>query len=235
MSQRAPRPAVAPDPTVYPESDDMGESTLELLIRLTLVPLLARYLKQKGAPPFVGGNQFIYGRRYEPTCSVAPDVYVLPGLAPEAAPRSIKVWETGHAPSWALEVVSLDKAKDYLRAPLRYEELGVKELVIFDPAPARETGVRWQVYRRRARGGFGRASLSDEDRVFSRVLGCWLRVVPEGGSVRLRLGTGKDGDELFPTAEEAERARAETERARADAAEADVARLRALLARRGKR
>ena len=208
----------------------MGENTLELLIRELLRPLLARYLLgHEKPPPFVGGNQFIYWRQHEPTCSVAPDVYVLPGLAPDATPRSIKVWETGRAPSFALEVVSLDKAKDYLRAPLRYDELGVKELVIFDPAPAqREQGVCWQVYRRRARGGLGRVELSDEDRVFSRVLGCWLRAVPADGSVRLRLGIGEDGDELFPTMEEAERARA-------DAAEAEVARLRALLARRGKR
>ena len=98
MSQRAPRPAPAPDPTVYPEDDGMGENTLELRIRLFLIPLLARYLRERGSLPFVGGNQFIYWRQHEPTCSVAPDVYVVPGLAPGTRPVSQTLCEPSVAP-----------------------------------------------------------------------------------------------------------------------------------------
>jgi hypothetical protein len=71
------------------------------------------------------------------------------------------------------------------------------------------------------------------DRVEVASLGCWLRAIGEGRDARLRLGTGVDGEALFPTEVEAAMAQTEAERARADEAEAEVARLRALLAARG--
>jgi hypothetical protein len=112
------------------------------------------------------------------------------------------------------------------------------------------------------------------DRVESKSLGCWIRLVVEGGNPRLRLGIGDHGDELLPTeaerisiervakeralaANEQERVAKEQERvakeqalaasqqalaasqqalaasqqalARAEAAEAELARLRAIL------
>src|SRR5262249_38033266 len=111
-------------------------------------------------------------------------------------------------PSVAIEVVSQDKPyKDYVEAPERYRDLGVKELVIFDPDWERSADrVRWQRYRKLKRRGFVRVEVTNEDRIHSRVLGCWLRVVGEGTSARVRLATGPSGDELFPTALEAERA-----------------------------
>ena len=56
MSHRARPRAADHDPTIYPESDDMGESGLELWIRIVLVPLLSRHLEERGTPQFVGGN-----------------------------------------------------------------------------------------------------------------------------------------------------------------------------------
>jgi hypothetical protein len=55
---------------------------------------------------------------------------------------------------------------------------------------------------------------------------CWVRAVGKGERVRLRLGTGEQGDTLVPTEAEAEHARAEPQRARAEQAEAEIARLR---------
>nr|MCU0654714.1 Uma2 family endonuclease [Polyangiaceae bacterium] len=106
-------------------------------------------------------------------------------------------------PPFALEVVSENKGKDYAVAPRKYEELGAQELVVYDPQfERREGGWRWQVYRQKKRGGWKKPEVSNEDRVWSETLECWLRVVEVEGEPLLRLGVGTMGDELFPTQEE---------------------------------
>jgi hypothetical protein len=152
---------------------------------------------------------------------VAPDLYVLPGVAPGTRVRTWKkVWETGIVPSFALEVVSSDVDKDYVEAPRDYADLGVHELVIYDPDAGRAPDrVRWQVYRRVARRGLVRVEADAGDRVRSRVLGCWLRVVGTGEDARLRVATGPQGDVLFPTRAEAAEARRKTAEHARDVAE----------------
>jgi Uma2 family endonuclease len=245
MSRAAPNLSRRLDPTVYPTSDNMGESTLELFVRLVLLPLLERYFALRGVTAFIGSNQFIYWAQFEPTRSVAPDLYVVPGLAPRTQFDSIKTWEDGRVPSFALEIVSQNKLKDYVQAPERYAELGVRELVIYDPKALkrRGTGVTWQVYRRLAKRGFVQVEATQGDRVRAKELGCFLREVRgPRGALELRLGVGPAGDEFVPT--EAEEARAATERERAEKdreraarleAEAEVARLKALLGQGARR
>ncbi len=238
MSRVASTLAKRPDPTVYPASDDMGEPTLETFVRVVLLPLLERYLAARGLTAFVGSNQFIYWAQFEPTRSVAPGLYVVPGLSPRTQFDSIQTWVDGRVPSFALEIVSQDKRKDYVLAPERYAELGVRELVIYDPKAARRRGegVVWQVYRRLAKRGFVQVEATQADRVRSKVLGCFLREVRgPRGALELRLGAGPSGDELVPTEAEAERAEKERERAARLEAEAEVAKLRALLAQTAKR
>jgi Uma2 family endonuclease len=212
------------DPTHYPVDDGMGEGTLHREIGLVIQPLVRRYLATRRVRAYVGSNQFIYWVQHEPTTSVAPDLYVLPGVAPDAAFGCWKVWETGVVPTFVLEVVSKYPIKDYERAPVRYAELGVSELVIFDPQPEqRAEGVRWQVYRRTSQREFVCVAATDVDRIRSRVLGCWLRAVGDGNEIRARIATGPSGDALFPTDVEAERAALKAERA---ALEAERAALR---------
>jgi hypothetical protein len=91
-------------------------------------------------------------------------------------------------------------------APERYAELGVNELILFDPDFQQdEDRLRWQRYRK-LRRGFALVDVTNADRIRSRVLGCFLRVIGDGDHVRLRLGTGPTGDVLVPTAVEIERA-----------------------------
>lgn len=216
-----------PDPTRYPVRDDMGEGSLQRFIAELLRPLVEAWLVSRGERAFVGADQYIYWEQYNPTKSVAPDVYVIPDHAPGANVGCWKTWESDAVPSFAFEIVSTDHGKDYLRSPPRYDELGVRELVLFDPEPgAAPDRVRWQVFRR-TRRGLVRVVATDADRVRSVVLGCWLRAVGEGDAVRVRLASGMRGDELVPSdAEraaaasrdvEAERERAEAERERAEA------------------
>jgi Putative restriction endonuclease len=217
--------AVAPrtlptDTTVYPVKDDMGDPTLQFLISLVLVPLLQRWLVLAGKRAFVGANTFFYWKQYDPSESLAPDVYVLPGVSLSPRVGAWKIWETKKVPTFALEIVSTDVDKDYLVSPPKYDRLGVTELVVFDPdfATSRER-VQWQVFRRIKGRGLVKVEVTNADRVRSRALGCFLRVVGSGDEVRLRVGTGPSGEALLPTDDEA---REEAER-RAEGTEAKLA------------
>lgn len=237
MAKPAERPAV--DPTFYPWHEKVGESTLQMRIVELLRPLLERWLAERGVRAFVGADQFIYWVQFAPRTTIAPDLYVMPGFDPDVSPKCWKLWEHGVAPSFALEVVSGLGVKDYTQSPAKYDEMGARELVIFDPRPASELEwPRFQVYRRAKDGGFPLVRHTNGDRVPSRALGGWLRAVGDGGGVRLRLATGTRGEDLVPTdAEIAVRERATIEELRAareverGAADAEIARLRAEIER----
>ena len=71
-------------------------------------------------------------------------------MDPDLLVRSVKTWEVGVVPSLAMEIVSDDVDKDYVDGPIKYAEMGVRELVVHDPEPQRGADrIRWQVYRRR--------------------------------------------------------------------------------------
>ncbi len=186
----------------------MGEDALQRFIAELLRPMIARWYEERGRRLFVGADQFIYLVEGDPTQRIAPDVYVLPGVDPDAAPPCWKRWELPNGPSLAIEIVSRDFHKDYEDAPVDYARLDTRELVIFDPkvTPRSRARVRWQVYRRVGARGFRLVEKSNEDRVFSKELGCFLRVVGDGPAARLRLATGERGDALVPTAVEREEA-----------------------------
>jgi Putative restriction endonuclease len=157
----------------------------------------------------VGSNTFIYYKQFDSSKRIAPDIYVLPGIAPEQISRSWKLWEIQAPPSFALEVVSLDVDKDYAVAPAIHDEIGTKELVIFDPERRGPERQLWHSFQRHASGELRLVVRSNADRIASPLLGCHLRVVGKGDAQRLRLGTGARGDVLFPTpAEEAKAERA---------------------------
>ncbi len=232
LIQQEPASASVPvpdsDPTYYPTEDEMGESALQTLITELLRPLIARWLAHRHIDAFVGADQFIYWIQHAPTVSVAPDIYILPGVSPNIVPGCWKVWETGIAPVFALEVMAEDNSKDLLRSPDRYDSLGVMELLMFDPfAERRKAPVRFWSYRRNTKGRLMATEATMGDRIRSVTLDCHVRVVGRGDMQRLRLGTGAKGNTLFPTEAEAQemvayqqRVEAGQVRARAKAAEA---------------
>jgi len=212
------------DPTFYPAFDDMGESALQRLMTELLRPLLARFLAERGVQAFVGADQFIYWVKGNPRAVVAPDVYVMPGFSPDVAPRCWKVWQTGVAPSFALEIVSEDdEVKDLSESPGRHDELGTQELVVFDPyVDVRSGRTRFRVHRRDERGKLVVVEATNADRIRSEVLGCVLRAVGGGDTMRLRVTVDPEGDVLFPTAAEiAEAAAREAREAESKAREAE--------------
>lgn len=227
-------PARMADPTVYPVNEPLGEDILQTCICELLRPMIERWLD---APDrvFVGADQFIYYQQYDPTKRYAPDVYVVPGVPQDTVVGAWKTWERDPAPCFALEVVSSNWQKDYEQVPRRCAEIGVGELVVFDPHYRRRRkrpGARWQVFRSTP-AGFCALDRTNDVRVWSQALGCWLVSVGEGTGTRVRLATGTDF-ELVPTPEEAvraERAAKEAERAAKEAALARVAELEAALLR----
>jgi Uma2 family endonuclease len=200
-------PSDPTDPTIYRVSDDEGEHEIQTYILEILRPLVERYVKSRGVVAHVGSSQFFYWVKYDPTHSFAPDLYVLPGVSQSVLIGVWKVWERKVVPSFVLEVVDgedeRDAEREYLRAPLRCTELGVRELVIFDPFPGPRR-FTFQVYRWDV-DSLVRVEETQRDRVWSNELGCFIRAVGTGMQVRLRLGVGANGDDLFPTAQEAVR------------------------------
>jgi hypothetical protein len=213
----------------------MGESILQALISELLRPLLARFLRERGERAFVGADQFFYYDEVDISRRIAPDVYVIPGIEGPREERVWRCWELERPPSFALEIVGRDRAKDYEDVLIDYKAIGVRELVVFDPdwTPRSRTRVRWQVWRRLKKRGLVCVLRSNEDRVESSVLRCWLRLVGEGGDRRVRLATGEQGSTLVLTDDERaqqEHGRAERERAMRESLERERDELRAALA-----
>lgn len=193
------------DPTVYPAEDRIGETEWHRAVCMLLWQLTRRWIADRGIAAHVGSNQFVYWAQHEPTRNVAPDLYVIPDLvAPPHGLDIVKTWEHG-TPSFALEVVSTDWRKDYEQAPPRYDEMGVRELVVYDAeAPRTRTPerCRFQVFRRVARRGLVRVEHTNADRIRSKVLSVWLREVHDGEVPFLRVASGPEGNTVLQTPDE---------------------------------
>lgn len=205
---------------VYPTSDKMGESSLQFFVNARLVALLSEYFAATNHPAFVSSNQFFYFKRGDPGSSVSPDLYIVDDESRE--PTSVpswKVWEhDGKVPAFVLEVVSDEYKKDYADHLIdRYERLGIREMVRYDPGHGGRRGRSLLTHFVRDEGGRLIARPTPPDRVQSAVFGFWLVLQPDR---TIRLATGPLGEALWPTPEE-----------RAALAEAEVSRLRAELAR----
>lgn len=222
------------------EEDEMPESVLHELIVELLVAILRAWITRTGRDARAGSNLALRWDRDRPQRGVDPDVYLVEPDPPEGElTTSLLLWREGHrAPRVCVEVVSegtAEKDYDITDGPARYGAAGVAELWVFDPLKLgpKEDGGPWvlQVWRRAPKGAFRRVYQGDGS-AFSRELGAWI-VVTHGG-MRLRIADDAAGTRLWPTSEEQARAASVDERTAREAAEAEVARLRALLAAREK-
>lgn len=215
------------DRTVYPVSEPLGEGIQHMRIVEMLRQLVERWVAERGIRALVGSDQFFYYEKRSNLARIAPDVYVLPGVDPRAEPEVFKKWVDRRVPSFAFESVSQNHwQKDYFDIVERYQALGVPEVIAFDPRRHEhdpELRIRFRVFRRSGRR-LEQVVATDDDRVYSQALACYLVAVGPTESVRIRLGVGENGDELYPSTEELA--------SRASAAEAELARLRALLAKK---
>ena len=244
----APRILLPPTQDELPCDDGMPMETerhklqMDLLI-YPLKPWLDRY--PEGG--YVGGNMFVYFslEQIRKQDFRGPDVFVALDV-PRRERKSWVVWEEGKGPDVVIELLSETTAReDKGRKKQIYQnQLRVAEYFWFDPFdPDDWTGfeLRHGVYRP--------LSLDDQGRLISERLGLaltrWRGIYADVEAIWLRWAT-LEGD-LLPTSREllemeiqrvkqerqraeAERQRAEAERQRAEAAEAEIVRLRALLA-----
>ena len=182
-----------------------------------IYPLKERYRHRTDV--YVSGNLFLYYEEGNPGSVVAPDVFVVFGV-PNQLRRIYKLWEEKKAPDVVFELTSRKTyQEDLSKKRLLYEELGVGEYFLFDPL---------REYLRPPLQGFRLVDdyyvpvipeqlNNSEWQTSSEVLELILRT--EGSS--LRLYDPEQKRYLLMPAEEAEARRA---------AEAEVERLRALLA-----
>jgi Uma2 family endonuclease len=182
-------------PEEEPESEKLGEAPRHLKLRLALWQLLEREHARRHT---IGSDQFVYFNARDPLRCCAPDVYVKLGVQTDDAP-TWKVWERG-APELAIEITSPSDAERWTWAEKveRYHELGVRELVRFDPdAPA---GERLHVWDRLDNDLVER--VVEGDRTPCLTLGLWWVPGRVGSYPAPRLAREREGAQLLPTPEE---------------------------------
>jgi len=165
----------------------------------------------------------LYYEEGNPTTCVAPDVFVVQGVAKRER-RTYRLWEEGQPPAVVFEITSRGtRLEDLGTKRALYAMLGVQEYFLYDPL-GEYLRPPLQGYRLQE-GEYQRLPSGGEGELVSQVLGVELRV--EAG--RLRVVDLATGERLLTPAEAQTAQRAEA--AARQAAEAELERLRAELAR----
>jgi Uma2 family endonuclease len=202
---------------VYPESDDqpMAESDLHRKEMTYLIDALGQHFAQDAAV-YVAGNLFLYYKKGDPRSVVAPDLFVVKGVA-KGNRKVFKLWEEGRPPCLVVEVTSdSTQNEDLSKKKTVYERLGVEEYFLFDPL-GDYLDPRLQGFRL-VRGRYARARPEADGSLVSQSTAVIFRL--EGTRIRLvDTATGR----VLPRYEESE--------ARNRALEEENARLRAELER----
>ena len=142
-----PRPIVPPAAIDYPSSDGkpLAENDVQLhAIHYAFGALLLHYRDRPDV--YVSADLLIYYEEGNPRVSVAPDTFVVFGVADHKR-MNYKVWEEGKGPDFVLEVASPNTwREDVKRKPGIYAGLGVSEYFLFDPT-GEHLSPRLQGYR----------------------------------------------------------------------------------------
>jgi len=205
----------------YPASDGqpMAETGVHVMAIVFALSVLRTFFRRR-EDVYVSGDMFWYYEEGDPTKRLAPDVFVAFGVTTSER-RSWLIWEEKKVPEVVFEITSRStRAEDLGSKKGLYEWLGVQEYFLFDPL---DEYLRPRLQGFRLVNGLYQAIPPENDELISLRLG--LRLYGQGNKLRFR--NPQTGEPLPLPDEEAE--------ARA-AAEAEVARLRAELARlRGQR
>jgi Uma2 family endonuclease len=230
------------DDVHYPESDGKPMAETEFHLDETIYLIDAFKDRFRDAQNvYVNGDMFLYYVEGDSKQVVAPDVFVVLGVAKRKR-RIYKLWEEGRPPTLIVEVTSADtRRQDLTQKKVLYERLGVAEYILYDPL-GDYLNPRIQGFRL-AGGQYEPIPHPTRDSLESRVVGLTFRM--EGSQLRLidtatgdRLLRDEEVRELARTAEVRARTaekRVRTVEERARAAEEEAARLKAELERlRGK-
>jgi Uma2 family endonuclease len=181
----------APQPLHFPEHGQVPETKWHLELKTLLYQFLKLAFAEQA---HIGCDQFVYWDAANPRVSLAPDAFVRLG-GPDELFGSWKVWERG-APHLAVEIISDFDARDrnWDGKLGSYRQLGVKELVRFDPEA--ETG-KLRIWDR-LEDDLVERELATEPTPSTVLPGFWLLVPDQKLGPTLRLSHDQQGAKLYP-------------------------------------
>ncbi len=192
---------VAPPPVDYPCSDGlpMSDDDWQGVAMTEAWSALRLHFADRRDRVYVACDTFVYYREGDAGARMAPDVFVVQGVAGENR-KSYQVWREGPVPQWVLEVASEATVRRDLEAKKElYRRLGVREYWQFDPTGetlGRLRGARLGGWTLRA-GHYEPLETTVDGTAWSAVLG--LELEAQGELLRFRdPATGL----LIPTQEE---------------------------------
>ena len=209
----------------YPESDGkpMGETDVHIDALIYLREALRDHFRDDPLM-YVAGNMLLYYEEGNPAACVAPDVFVVHGVA-KGERRTYRLWDEGQPPTVVFEITSRgSRLEDLGTKRAVYAMLGVREYFLYDPL-GEYLRPPLQGYRLQE-GEYQRLLPEAEGGFVSQALGLELRL--ENG--RLRVFNPATGERLLTPAEALAARRAETEARQAEAAARQAAEARAALA-----
>ena len=229
------KPAPTMRGTELPYEDDIPlESSWHLNVMYLLMSILGYFWRDRH-DVYLGGNQFVY---FDPNQSKrhhfrGPDFFLVKGVKDNHHRHSWVVWEEDFlTPDFVIELASETTADFDLTGKKEiYEQiLKTTEYVVYNPETEVLQG--WRLLGKR----YVPITPNENNWLWSEEIGLWLGVVEHRflnysnfvKALRFFEPTGQ----LVPTREEAEAQRAETEAQARRAAEAEIARLTALLSQK---
>ena len=221
---------------VYPDSDGepMGETEFHVIATLHLYDSL-RHFFRKNPDIYVAADMFLYYEEGNPYANKAPDVMVIKGVEKRKR-RTFKIWEEQAVPCVIFEITSKSTiVEDMIPKSFLYASLGVREYFLFDPL--KESLNDALVGFRLQNGEYTPIQPDSDGFLRSEELGILLTVQNELVRIidpQTRQQVPALTEAVERAEQEAQRAeqeaqRAEQERRRAEAAEAELARLRAMM------
>jgi len=187
-----------PSAIQFPTDMGLPETRRHYELRTALFQIAKLALSDQAS---VGSDQLIYWNAADPSSCLAPDLFIRLG-APDTLFDSWKTWERG-APEVAVEILSDSDATELVweeRLHL-YHELGIEELVRFDPVAPADCLRVWD----RVDGDIVERELEEPLTAESPVLGlCWVIVTDPVLGRMLRLAKDASGGRLLPTPVERE-------------------------------
>jgi len=225
-----PLPGTQPDPK-YPDSDGrfMGDTDFHAVAQIELRQGLEDFFTLE-PDVYVASNIIYYYEQADPRARRDPDILVARGVGKHKR-RSYRIWEEKKIPRVFFEISSRRSWRvDIGEKRLLYARLRIPEYFVFDPE-----GLYLDpplLGFRSVKGVSVPMEPNTDGSLTSRELG--LRLVVEGSS--LRLVDVRTGERILTRGEQTQlaREREQQEKQRADQLDAELKRLRALLAQRKK-
>src|SRR5215475_7189396 len=126
--------SITQKPIHYPETDGkpMAETDVHIDVLIYLREALRDHFRDDPRV-YVAGNMLFYYEEGNPAACVAPDVFVVQGVA-KGERRTYRLWEEGQPPAVVFEITSRStRLEDLGTKRALYSMLGVQEYFLYDP------------------------------------------------------------------------------------------------------